>query len=131
LKPSYEAWVAAVIENGCPIICIDSDGYIAELLPIWVEVGVNCARPMEVAAHNDTVAYRKQYGTKMAFMQGIDKRAIAAGGDTMRQEVLRVVPPLMEEGGHILGVDHGIPPDISWPNMVEFVRLLAELTGWL
>jgi uroporphyrinogen decarboxylase len=131
LKPSYEVWVAAAQENGCPIICIDSDGYIAELIPIWMEVGVNCTRPMEVAAHNDIVEYRKQYGTKLAFMQGIDKRAIAKGGETMRQEVLRVVPPLMEEGGHILGVDHGIPSDIPWPNMVEFVRLLAELTGWL
>jgi uroporphyrinogen decarboxylase len=131
LKPSYETWVAAAQENGCPIICIDSDGYVAELIPIWMEVGVNCTRPMEVAAHNDIVAYRKQYGTKLAFMQGIDKRAIAAGGETMRQEVLRVVPPLMGKGGHILGVDHGIPPDIPWPNMVEFVRLLAQLTGWL
>jgi uroporphyrinogen decarboxylase len=131
LVPSYEAWVAAAKENGCPLVCIDSDGYIAELLPIWVEMGINCTRPMEVAAHNDIVEYRKQYGTQMAFMQGIDKRAIAKGSETLRQEVLRVVPPLMEEGGHILGVDHGIPSDIPWPNMVEFVRLLAELTGWL
>lgn len=27
--------------------------------------------------------------------------------------------------------DHGVPPDISWPNFVEYSRLLAELTGWL
>ena len=27
--------------------------------------------------------------------------------------------------------DHGVPPDISWPNFVEYTRLLAELTGWL
>jgi len=36
----------------------------------------------------------------------------------------------LEDGGFIAGIDHGIPPDISWPNMVEFVRLLAQLTGW-
>jgi hypothetical protein len=104
---------------------------VADLMPIWVEVGVNCTRPVEVAAHNDIVAYRQQYGRKMAFRQGVDKRCIAAGGQALREEVMRVVPPLLEEGGVIAGVDHGIPPDISWPNMVEFARMLAQLTGWL
>jgi len=131
LKPSYDAWVPAIKASGCPIVCVDSDGYIAELIPIWLEAGINCTRPVEVAAHNDIVAFRRQYGTKLAFVQGIDKRAIAAGGEEMRREVLRVVPPLLEEGGVIAGNDHGVPPDISWPNYVEFARLLAQLTGWL
>lgn len=131
LKPSYDAWVPAIKASGCPVVCVDSDGYIAELIPIWLEAGINCTRPVEVAAHNDIVQYRKQYGTRLAFMQGIDKRAVAVGGDRMHEEVMRVVPPLLEEGGIIPGIDHGIPPDISWPNMVEFTRLLAELTGWL
>jgi hypothetical protein len=131
LQPSYEAWVPAILASGCPIVSIDSDGYVADLMPIWVRVGVNCTRPIEVAAHNDIVAYRRQYGREMAFRQGVDKRCIAAGGQALRDEVMRVVPPLLEEGGIIAGVDHGIPPDISWPNMVEFVRMLAQLTGWL
>jgi uroporphyrinogen decarboxylase len=67
----------------------------------------------------------------MAYGGGIDKRAIAAGGETMRAEVMRVVPPLLEEGGFIPGCDHGVPPDVSWPNFVAYSRLLAELTGWL
>jgi len=130
LQPSYDSWVPIIKDSGCPIVCIDSDGFVGELIPIWIQAGINCTRPMEVAAHNDIVAYRQQYGTRLAFMQGIDKRAIAAGGDTLREEVMRVVPPLLKEGGVIPGVDHGVPPDISWPNMVEFTRLLAELTGW-
>jgi hypothetical protein len=24
-----------------------------------------------------------------------------------------------------------VPPDISWPNFIDYTRLLAELTGWL
>ena len=130
LKPSYETWLPAIKSSGCPIVSIDSDGYIADLIPIWVEVGVNCTRPVEVAAHNDIVAYRRQYGRKLAFRQGVDKRCVAAGGEVLREEVTRVVLPLLEDGGFIAGIDHGIPPDISWPNMVEFVRLLAQLTGW-
>jgi len=49
----------------------------------------------------------------------------------MRDEVMRVVPPLLKEGGYIPGCDHGVPPDISWPNFIEYTRLLAQLTGWI
>ncbi len=130
LLPTWQAWIAAARECRCPVIAIDSDGYIGELLPTWIEAGFNCTFPVEVAAENDIVAYRGKYGRSMAYLGGIDKRAIAAGGETMRAELLRVIPPLLAEGGYIPGCDHGIPPDISWPNFVEYARLLARLTNW-
>ncbi|NOZ27052.1 MAG: hypothetical protein GXP39_03235 [Chloroflexi bacterium] len=131
LLPTYKRWVQAIRSSGCPIVNMDSDGYIAELIPIWIEAGINCCNPVEVAAGNDIVEYRRRFGRQMAYIGGIDKRALAAGGERMRAEVMRVVPPLLEDGGFIPGCDHGVPPDISWPNFVEYTRLLAELTGWL
>jgi hypothetical protein len=129
--PTWGEWVRTIRASGCPIICMDSDGYVAELMPIWIEAGFNCTFPIEVAAGNDVVAYRRQYGKKMAYEGGIDKRALATGGEIMRAEVMRVVPPLLEDGGFIPGCDHGVPPDISWPDYVAYSRLLARLTGWL
>jgi hypothetical protein len=76
------------------------------------------------------VALRHQYGKQMAYGGGIDKRALAAGGEVMRAEVMRVAP-LIREGGYIPGCDHGVPSDVSWPNFIEYTRLLAQLTGWL
>lgn len=67
----------------------------------------------------------------MAFQGGIDKRAIAKGGKEMKEEVMRVVPPLLKDGGFIPGCDHGVPHDISWPAFIEYSRLLAKLTGWI
>jgi hypothetical protein len=131
LMPSYLRWEREVKESGCPIYDMDSDGNVEVLVPLWIESGINVCDPIEVAAGNDIVAFREQYGTQMAYVGGIDKRAIAAGGQVMRDEVLRVVPPLLQEGGFIPSCDHGVPPDISWPNFVEYARLLAELTGWL
>ncbi len=130
LVPSYEQWIAQARAAKTPVIFMDSDGQIEELIPIWIQVGINCCGPVEVAAGNDIVAFRKQFGKKMAYTGGIDKRAIAAGGDIMKAEVKRVVPPLLEEGGIIPGCDHGVPPDISWPTFIEYTRLLARLTGW-
>jgi len=131
LLPVWQQWVSLLKSSGCPVVCVDSDGYVGELLPLFIEAGFNCNFPVEVAAGNDIVAYRRQYGMQMAFLGGIDKRSLAAGGEKMRREVLRVVPPLLELGGFIPGCDHGVPADISWSNFVDYTRLLAQLTGWL
>jgi len=131
LLPAYQRWIGKIRESGCPIVHVDSDGYIGQLIPLWIEVGVNCCSPVEVAAGNDIVSYRSSFGRQMAYQGGIDKRAIARGGEIMTAEVMRVVPPLMKEGGFIPSCDHGVPPDISWSNFVEYTRLLAQLTCWL
>jgi len=131
LMPSYKRWAKEIKASGCPLLDMDSDGHIEVLIPLWIESGINVCDPIEVAAGNDIVAYRQQYGSRMAYRGGIDKRAIAAGGQIMRDEVMRVVPPLLKGGGFIPGCDHGVPPDISWPSFVEYTRLLAQLTGWL
>lgn len=131
LLPVYERWVRVLKESGCPLVGIDSDGYIGQLIPLWIEAGVNYCSPVEVAAGNDIVEYRKIYEDKMAYMGGIDKRAIAKGGEVIKREVERVVAPLLKDGGFIPSCDHGVPPDISWPSFIEYSRLLAKLIGWL
>lgn len=131
LLPTYQRWVTEIRKSGCPLISLDSDGYVSELIPIWIEAGINCCEPMEVAAGNNLVEYRRVFGNKMAYRGGIDKRAIAKGGRIMEREVMRVVLPLLKKGGFAPGCDHGVPSDISWPNFVKYSRLLAKLTGWL
>ena len=130
LQPTYRGWHELMSAHGCRLFDMDSDGFIGELIPLWMEAGFNCCNPIEVAAGNDIVEYRRQFRRRMAYHGGIDKRAIAAGGQAMRDEVMRVAP-LLAEGGYIPGCDHGVPPDISWPGFIEYTRLLAQLTGWL
>jgi hypothetical protein len=132
LLPTWQDWIHA-IKAASPhtAVLMDSDGYVGELIPLWVEVGFDACTPMEVAAGNDIVAFRQQYGKKIAFLGGIDKRALAKGGIIMSQELQRVVPPLLKSGGYIPSCDHGVPPDISWSNFIEYTRKLAQYTGWL
>lgn len=54
---------------------------------------------------------------KIPFGGGIDKRALAAGGEVTRAELLRVIPPLLEEGRFMPGCDHGVPP--RYPSQTE------------
>jgi hypothetical protein len=38
---------------------------------------------------------------------------------------------LIKEGGYIPCCYHGVPPDVSWKNYIEFTRMLAKLSDWL
>jgi uroporphyrinogen decarboxylase len=129
-KPSWDCWAGQATAAGVPVVDVDSDGFIGELIPIWIESGVNVCDPIEVAAHNDINIFRRRFGREMAYVGGVDKRAIAKGGKVIREELKRI-EPVVTEGGFIPGCDHGVPADISWPNFVDYGRLLAEMTGWL
>ena len=131
IKDAYCAWVPIIKKSGCPIIELDSDGCVDDLIPIWIESGINCNSPVEVAAHCDILEYRRRYGKDMAFKGGIDKRIIARGGKELEQHVMNIVPEMFKLGGYIPGCDHGVPPDIPWKNYVEFGRLIAKLSGWI
>jgi uroporphyrinogen decarboxylase len=66
----------------------------------------------------------------MAYRGGVDKRAIAKGGAAIRAELERLQPAIAA-GGFIPSCDHGVPNDVSWPNFVEYAKLLAQTTGWM
>ena len=129
LAPSWVRWGKLAKAAGVPVYEVDSDGYVGDLIPVWIESGFGGNCPMEVAAGNDLPAFRRQYGTRMAYRGGVDKRAMAKGDKVLRAEIDRLAPAI-RSGGIVPSCDHGIPADVSWPNFVEYCRLLAEVTGW-
>ncbi len=128
LMPCWTAWSTQARGAGVPVFEVDSDGHVGMLIPLFIEAGFNCNSPLEVAAGNDLPAYRRLYGTRMAYRGGVDKRAMAAGGDTIVREIERLRPAI-DAGGFIPSCDHGVPPDVSWPNFVRYSQLLAKATG--
>ncbi len=130
LLPTWQRWGEIVRRAGVPLYAMDSDGYIGELIPLWMEAGITVSDPIEVAAGNDILEFRRRFGRRMAYRGGVDKRCIARGGKVLEDEIARLVP-LIRDGGYIPSCDHGVPADVSWPNFVRYVQLLAQATGWL
>jgi uroporphyrinogen decarboxylase len=130
LLPACQRWGDIIRRHKIPVYSMDSDGHIGELIAIWIEAGINVCDPIEVAAGNDIVAFRKQFGRNMAYRQGVDKRLMAKGGRHIEAEIERLMP-VIRDGGFIPGCDHGVPSDVSWPDYVHYVKLLARATGWL
>lgn len=129
MGPRYKKITDFLHSQGIEVIHIDSDGNVDELIPIWMEYGINFPWPLEVAAGNDAIAWRKKYGKDIILGGHIDKRAFIKGKDALREEVMSKVPYLVETGGFFPGLDHGIPPDVPFENYVYFVNLLREIAG--
>jgi uroporphyrinogen decarboxylase len=130
LAPCYRTWGAILRAAGGPIYAVDSDGYIPDLIPVWLDAGVNVCLPIEVAAGNDLPGMRDRFGRRVAFQGGIDKRAIAAGGAAIEAELARL-EPVINDGGYLPSCDHGVPANVSWPDYLHYVECLARKTGWL
>lgn len=129
MLPRYKRITNFLRKHNIDIIMVDSDGNIDELIPLWLEGGVNCVYPLEVAAGMDAVVLRKKYGRDLTMSGNIDKRALAKGPKAIEEEIMSKVPYLLEQGGFIPTTDHTVPPDVPFQNYVYFrdlVRKLAE-----
>jgi len=114
--------------RGIRHIGLDSDGDVNELIPLWIESGINMLWPIERQSGMDPLEVRRTFGRDLIVMGGIDKRNLVPGGDVMRHEVDRVMP-MVEEGGYIPELDHSVPPDVSWPSFCEYIAYLKRRLG--
>lgn len=106
---------------------LDCDGNIWELIPLWLEFGINILLPMEVAAGMDVVALRKEFGRELRICGGFDKRIMASSNKEDIKKELERIRPVIEDGGYIPGLDHGAPPDISFGNICYYIDCLKSM----
>ncbi len=127
--PRYRQITDLLRSQGVDILHVDSDGNIDELIPLWMEVGVNFPWPFEVASGMDGIALRKKYGKDIIIGGNIDKRVFTKGKDAIREEVMSKVPYLVETGGYFPCLDHVIPPDVPLDGFRYYINLLREIAG--
>jgi uroporphyrinogen decarboxylase len=129
IVPRYKQITDLLRSNGVDIIFVDCDGKLDELIPIWLESGINYIWPLEQSAGNDAVAFRKKYGNDLIMGGAIDKRELLKGKEAIYEEVMSKVPYLLEKGGYFPSVDHLVPPGVSFENYCYYINLLREIAG--
>jgi hypothetical protein len=123
--PRYRRVVEFLHSRGVEFFALDSDGRITSLIPVWLDAGINILYPFEVQAGMDVVEVRRQFGRELRMWYGIDKQAVAAGPEAIDAELARV-EPLMREGGYVPGLDHSMPPNVSYANYCYYRERLWE-----
>ncbi len=129
LVPHYRRISDLVRSYGVDVIWLDCDGRIDDLIPLWLDAGINCMFPLEIGTWGaDPVAYRRQYGRDLLIMGGFDKRILARSKADIEAEVRRLAP-LVEEGGFICFCDHLVPPDVSFENYMFYLNTVRTIWG--
>lgn len=127
MVPHYKKITEFLSSNGINVIMLDSDGNIWELIPIWLECGINGILPNEVAAGMDVVRMRKKFGKNLIVSGGIDKRVLTKSKKKIEEEVKRKVNALLKDGGYFPGIDHAVPPDVPFENYLHYLKKIKEL----
>jgi hypothetical protein len=123
IQPHYVSITEVLRSNGVETVFVDSDGYVDELIPMWMEVGINGFSPLEVAAGTDAEQLKSRYGNDIVLAGNIDKRALAAGGGELEREIDKA-RRLCDSGGYFPAVDHSVPPDVPMANFRHLVESL-------
>jgi uroporphyrinogen decarboxylase len=88
---------------------------------------VDCLGPLEVAAGMDLPVLKLNYGADLAFLGGIDQRALSNPSPAaLEREVANKLNAGMVKGRYIAGLDGPLPPDTPAEEYARFAELLAK-----
>jgi hypothetical protein len=125
--PRYRKIVDYLSNFGVDIHILDCDGKIDELVPLWLEAGINCMFPLE-AAHTDVLALKQKYGNDLLLLGGVDKVALIHGKETIDKDMRRL-EKIISLGGFIPHVDHRVPPDVTMENYRYYIEQKRKILG--
>ena len=129
LVPHYRRITALCRKHGVDVVWVDCDGKIDDLIPLWLEAGVNCMFPLEIGTWGaDPIRYRREYGRDLLIQGGFDKHILAQSKPAIAAEIRRLAP-LVEEGGYIPFCDHRVPPDVSLENYWYYLETARDVWG--
>jgi hypothetical protein len=112
-----------------PMVTIDCDGHVMELVEILAECGLNSLFPFEAKGNNDLLALRKRY-PHFILMGWLEKEVVNEGNEHLIEpEIMSKVPPLLKTGRYFPNGDHGLQPLVDFKGLCKFMTLLHDVTN--
>jgi uroporphyrinogen decarboxylase len=122
--PGHKVICDVFKSRGLPML-LHSCGYVEEYIPLFLEAGFDVLQPLEVKAGMDLVRLKREWGDRLAFMGGIDVRAMAHPDPAViEQEIASKIPAAKQGGGYIYHSDHSVPDNISFEQYSRVIELV-------
>ena len=123
-KPSEKRLWNFFHANGMKVL-LHSCGNINELIPDLIEIGLDCLQPLEVKSQMDLIHLKQEYGNDLAFMGGIDVRAMFDPDPAaIEREISTKFPVAMKGSGYIYHSDHSVPLNVSFQQYQRVMELV-------
>ena len=122
VQPAHALSVGYAKAHNKPVV-MHSCGYVEPLLPGMIEAGIDCLQVIEVKAGMDLLKLYQNYGDRIAFMGGIDVRALYTNDRAVIDAELGAkIPTVMQNYGYVLHSDHSIPNTVYYDMYRYFIE---------
>ena len=126
MLPYYREFIAFVRARSDLKILLDTDGDARQLIPLFLEAGVDGLLPFECAAGMDICAIGKEY-PELIIAGGLDKREIALGRAAIDRELESKLPTMFARSRYLPGMDHHVPPEVSYADFQYYLVKTREI----
>jgi uroporphyrinogen decarboxylase len=128
LEPCYRRVCERLERHGMRHRFVWSSGHILPLIRLWLDSGINgLFVDQACAAGVDYVEVRKMYGPRLALLGGIDNAALRQSDEAVHRELQRKVPPLLDSGRYLPGLDDTVRASIPFERFVKYRDRLLHL----
>lgn len=116
-KPRQKKWIEFVKARTHAKVFIHCDGSIEELLPDFIEIGIDILNPLQTSAKGmEPDKIKKKYGKDLCFWGGgVETQTTLPFGsiEDIQREVGQRIDLLSRGGGYVFATIHNIQADIS------------------
>jgi uroporphyrinogen decarboxylase len=111
-----------------------SDGAIYDIIPDFIEIGVDVLNPVQLTARGmDAEKLKRQYGREISFWGGaVDTQNVLprANPDEVRRDVKERIRCLAAGGGFVFAAVHNIQDDVPAENIIAMLEAFRELRDY-
>lgn len=129
IKPRHARYLALIREKTDATVLYHSCGSVVDLLPDFIDMGIQAINPVQVTARGmDPARLKAAYGRDLVFWGGIDTMHTLPHGtpDDVRAEVRRRIEVLGEGGGYVVTAVHNIQPDVPPENVLAMYESVVR-----
>lgn len=114
-------------QHGIEFISLDCDGVIDELIPTWLNNGVNIMFPLEVGTWQASgAAHIKKFGHKLHVVGGVDKTVLRIDKAAVDKELARIKEEV-KVGGLLPCIDHRLMPGTKFDLVKYYIEQIKTI----
>lgn len=130
LKPVHADFISFIKSRTKAKVFFHSDGDIYDLIPDFIEMGVDILNPIQSGAGKmaGLEELKRQYGKNIVFCGAIDTQKILPTGtrDEVIREVRRVMHILGRDGGFMAGAVHTVMNEVPPENLLAMCQTVQK-----
>jgi len=134
IKPR-QAELYRFIKNKCDCkIFLHSDGAIRDIIPDFIEIGIDILNPIQTSAKGmDPIQLKKEFGKKIVFWGGgVETQSTLSFGtpEEVKEDIRKKIEMFKKGGGYVFAQIHNIQPQVPIDNILAMYKAFHKYSSY-